>query len=191
MRFALFGCLLALSACKRGSARGARLVGERVAPAVAAIANVDRAQVKFKVEDEPSSELWFVTADTPGAKWRCFFDRDAEWCDPVASPASGSIFAKLVAHRRLGDNRASIDDPTWILLLRESHGWLNVYPDKDFMVPSDDVRAKLRIPRVERPKDGGVEIDVCAIDTPGTIASFHVSIQGEGDVKVTRTQLYP
>ncbi|MGZ3473698.1 MAG: hypothetical protein ACXWUG_04760 [Polyangiales bacterium] len=184
---AILAASLILSSCKvRGSAKGARLVGERVPAALATIAKVDPAQVKFKVLDEPARGIWFVSAETPKDQhWVCFFDRDTQWCDH----GEGTIFASLVAYRRLGDNRGSVDDPTWILLLREAYQWASVYPDKDFLVPNDEWKKKLHIPHVERPKDGGVEIDVDVIETSGVTATYHFSVHGEGEVSVKRAPI--
>jgi hypothetical protein len=174
----------ALAACKGGGqSKGARLVGQRVPAAVARIANVDPAQVKFKVVDEPMRDFFFVTAETPKDQhWVCFFDRDVEWCDH----GEGTIFSSLVAYRRLGDNRGSIDDPTFILLLREAYQWASVYPDKDFLVPNQEWKQKLRIMHVERPKEGGVLIDVDVIELSGVTMRYHFSIQGEGTVTTKR-----
>jgi hypothetical protein len=177
--------LLLLASCK-GQSKGARLVGERVPAAVARIAKVEPAQVKFKVIDEPARGLWFVSAETPkDQRWVCFFDRDAEWCDH----GEGTIFSSLVAYRRLGDNRGSVDDPTFILLLREAYQFASIYGDKDFLVPSEEWKKKLRIPRVERPNEGGLEITLDAIDQSGVTAHWQFSIRGEGEVTAKRTPI--
>lgn len=184
--FVLAFALLLAAGCKRGSARGARLIGERVPAAVAAIAHVPKEQVTFKVEDEPFSEVWYVTADTKDGKpWRCFFDRDAEWCDH----GEGTILAKVIEHRRLGSNRGSLDDPTWLLLVREAYGVGAAFPEKGFPPQSDAVRARLRPPLATRPEPGGYQLDVDAIDVNGQLVHVRLVVTEENVTTVTFTPI--
>lgn len=182
MRAAPYLVLLLLAACQKGTSKGARLATERLQPHIAQLDGVPAAQVTVTMGEEIFRNMWFARAKGK-TEWSCFVDVFAIFCDH----GEGKIFADLVAHRRLGDNRASIDDPAWIELVRSAYGLKSVFPDKSF--PLDVNKDKLRYPRVERPKEGGVQITIYALDKDDKTLRLEVDVEGEGTVIVRRAPL--
>lgn len=174
--------LMLLPACQKGVSKGARLASERLTPHVAQLDGVPAAQVTVTIGEEIFRNMWFAKAKAK-TEWSCFVDVFAIFCDH----GEGKIFADLVAHRRLGDNRASVDDPAWIQLVRNAYGLKSVYPDKDF--PLDTNKDKLKHPRVERPTEGGVQITIFALDKNDKTLRLEVDVEGEGTVIVRRAPL--
>lgn len=178
--------LLVLPACKKGSKKGARLASERLAPHIAKLDGVEASSVVVTMDEEVFRNLWFARASAPGKQeWRCFVDVQELFCDH----GEGKIFSELVAYRRLGDNRASVDDPAWIQMLRHAYGLKQIYPERDFPYLPGVNPNMVRIPRVERPNDGGVFITVVAIDRTDKTVKLEVDVTGEGTTKVTRTSI--
>lgn len=179
--------LLLLPACKpKGSAKGARLASERLRPHVAKLDGADASQVAVSMDEEVFRNVWFGRALSPGKdEWRCFVDVQEIFCDH----GDGKIFPQLVAYRRLGDNRASIDDPAWVQLVRHAYGFKQVYPDKDFPYMPGVQPKMVHVPRVERPNDGGVFITLFAIDRSDKTLKLEIDVTGEGTTKVTTTPL--
>jgi hypothetical protein len=179
--------LLLLSACKpKGSKKGARLASERLQPLVAKFDGVDPTSVTVAMDEEVFRNLWAARASAPGKdEWRCFVDVADIFCDH----GEGKIFPQLVAYRRLGDNRASVDDPAWIQLVRHAYALKQIYPEKDFPYLPGINPNMVRVPRVERPNDGGVFITLFAIGPNDKTVKFEIDVTGEGTAKVTQTQL--
>ena len=184
MRLTVALLLLFVAACQKGVSKGARLASERLQPHVAQLDGVPAAQVTVTIGEEIFRNMWFARAKGK-TEWSCFVDVFGIFCDH----GEGKIFADLVAHRRLGDNRASVDDPAWIQLVRNAYGLKSVYPDKDFPLTVD--KSKLQYPRVERPKDGGVQITIYALDANDKTLRLEADVVGEGTVTVRRTPLLP
>ncbi len=175
--FAVCALALALAACKKGSAKGARLATERLRPHVAKLDGVDPSAVAVTMDEEVFRNVWFARASAKG-EWRCFVDVLEIFCDH----GEGKIFPALVAHRRLGDNRGSIDDPVWVSMIRYAYGLKSVYPDKDFATLTD--KSKLAFPKIERPRDGGVTITFFAIDPSDKTVRVEADVRGEGSAAV-------
>jgi hypothetical protein len=171
--------LLFVTACKKGTSKGARLAKERLQPHIAELDGVAPASVEISMDEEVFRNVWFARAHAK-TDWRCFVDVFAIFCDR----GEGKIFSDLVAHRRLGDNRASVDDPAWVQMLRLAHGFKSVYPDKDFPLTVD--KSKLQMPRVERPPAGGVQITIYALDKDDHVLRVEADVVGEGTVTVRK-----
>lgn len=173
--------LLLLVSCKKGMSKGARLASEKLRPHVAAIAKVDPASLQVSMDEELVRNLWFARARVPdGPEYRCFVDPVEVLCDQ----GEGKIFPELVAHRRLGDNRASVDDPAFVAMVKDAYGLVHVWPDPEFpLMPGVD-KKDLKIPRVERPENGGLLMSVYGIDAQGQTKHIDVRIEGEGTAKV-------
>jgi hypothetical protein len=183
-----------VTACKRGSKRAARLVGERVPAVVVAHeaakgSAVSPDQIEREVVEEVISGVWFVTATVRGSNdprpWRCFFDIAEAWCDK----GEGAIFAKVVEHRRLGSNRGAVDDPAWVLLLRHGLDLRSIWPEKGFPLPNDEIRGRLRTPAVARPAEGGVTIEIDAVDAAARIVRVRAAVPNEGAPVITPVPL--
>ncbi len=178
--------LLLLPACKKGSKKGARLATERLQPHIAKLDGVDPSSVVVTMDEEVFRNLWFARATAPGKQeWRCFVDVAEIFCDH----GDGKIFPQLVAYRRLGDNRASVDDPAWIQLVRNAYALKQIYPEKDFPYLPGIQPNMVRVPRVERPNDGGVFMTLFAIGPNDKTVKFEIDVTGEGTAKVTQTPL--
>lgn len=175
----LSALLLFVVACKKGSAKGARLASERLAPYVAQLDSVPASSVVITMDEEVFRNVWFARAHGK-SDWRCFVDVFGIFCDH----GEGQIFTELVRHRRLGDNRGSVDDPAFVQMLRHAFALKSVYPDKDFPLTVD--KSKLRMPRVERPAAGGVQITIYALDANDHVIRLEADVVGEGDVTVRR-----
>lgn len=179
-------CLLLLAGCKKGMSKGARLASEKLRPHVAALAKVDPASLQLSMDEELVRNLWFARARVPnGAEYRCFVDPVEVLCDQ----GEGKIFVELVAHRRLGDNRASVDDPAFVAMLRHAYGLVHLWPDPEFPIMPGVDKKDLKIPNVERPVDGGLLMSVWGIDAQGQTKRIDVRVEGEGTAKVTITPL--
>jgi hypothetical protein len=178
--------LLLLPACRKGSKKAARLATERLQPHIAQLDGVDAKTVAVTMDEEVFRNLWFARASAPGkAEWRCYVDVAEILCDH----GEGTIFRDLVAHRRLGDNRASVDDPAWIQLVRHAYGLKQIYPERDFPYLPGVQPNMVRVPRVERPNDGGVFITLFAIDKTDKTTKVEIEVRGEGDAKVVMTPI--
>jgi len=178
---ALAFSLLLLGGCK-GMSKGARLASEKLRPHVAAMAKVDPASLQVSMDHELVRNLWFARARVPnGPEYRCFVDPVEVLCDQ----GEGKIFVELVAHRRLGDNRASVDDPAFVAMLKDAYALVNVWPDPQFPIMPGIDKNDLKIPNVERPHEGGLLISVWGIDAQGQTKRIDVRIEGEGTAKVT------
>ena len=172
--------LLLLVGCK-GISKGARLASEKLRPHVAALAKVDPASIQITMDEELVRNLWFGRARLAnGTEYRCFVDPVEVLCDR----GEGQIFLDLVAHRRLGDNRGSIDDPAFVAMLRTAYALQHVWPDAQFPLMPGVERKDLKIPNVERPNEGGVLITIYGIDGQGQTKRIAVRIEGEGTAKV-------
>lgn len=169
--------LLFVTACKKGSAKGARLASERLQPHIAQLDGVAPGSVVVTMDEEVFRNMWFARAHGK-TDWRCFVDVFAIFCDH----GEGKIFGELVAHRRLGDNRASVDDPAWVQMIRHAYRLKSIYPDKDFPFTVD--KSKLQMPRVERPPSGGVQITLYALDANDHVIRLEADVVGEGTVTV-------
>ncbi len=189
---AAFACS---AGCKRGSKRAERLVSERVPSTIAKLESaaqgkpVAEADVEFTAHEAILAHIWFFTATVKGSPdarpWRCFFDArnvGVEWCDK----GEGKIFPQVVAHLRLGGNRGAIDDPAWVAFVRSAYDLRFVWPDKGFPYASQEERAKLRTPQVERPKDGGVTILLDAVDGDAVTTRFEAQVSVDDEVVVRR-----
>jgi hypothetical protein len=174
--------VVALLGCQKGVSKGARLTTERLQPHIAKLDNVAPAAVKVAPPQEVFRNVWFARA-TAKTEWRCFIDIQEIFCDH----GDGKIFPALVAHRRLGDNRGSIDDPQWLELIRLAYGLKYIYPDKDFATTVD--KSKLAYPRVERPKEGGVMITLYAVDEADKTLRIEADVTGEGSAVVRHLPL--
>jgi hypothetical protein len=181
-----FAALLLLPGCKKGMSKGARLASEKLRPHVAALAKVEPSSLQLSMDEELVRNLWFARARLPsGVEYRCFVDPVEVLCDQ----GEGTIFVDLVAHRRLGDNRGSIDDPAFIAMLKNAYALQHVWPDPQFpIMPGIDKKA-LKIPNVERPHAGGVFITLYGVDGQGRTKRLAVAIEGEGTAKVAITNL--
>jgi len=178
--------LLLLLACRKGSKKGARLATERLQPHIAKLDGVDAQTVSATMDEEVFRNVWFARATAAGKEeWRCFVDVSDIFCDH----GDGKIFPQLVAHRRLGDNRASVDDPAWIQLVRHAYALKQIYPAKDFPYLPGIQPNMVRIPRIERPNDGGVLITLFAIDRNDKTVNVEIDVAGEGTAKVKLTPL--
>jgi len=185
MTAAICIALLLLPACRKGSKRGARLATERLQPHIAKLDGVAANSVAVSMDEEVFRNVWFARASAPGKpEWRCFVDVSEILCDH----GEGTIFKDLVAHRRLGDNRASVDDPAWIQLVRHAFGFKQIFPDKDFPYMPGVKPDMVRVPHVERPNDGGVFITLFAIDKTDRTTKVEIDVTGEG---TTKAQLTP
>lgn len=173
----LCALLLLVSACKKGSKKGARLATERLQPHIAKLDGVEPAAVTVTMDEEVFRNVWFARAHGK-TDWRCFVDVFEIFCDH----GDGKIFPALVAHRRLGDNRGSVDDPAWIQLVRHAYALKAIYPDKDFALPVD--KSKVAMPRIERPRDGGVQITLYAADQSDKLLRVEADVTGEGTAVV-------
>ncbi|MBI2388744.1 MAG: hypothetical protein HYV09_03920 [Deltaproteobacteria bacterium] len=180
---ALSVALVLALGCKKGSKKGGRLASEKLRPHVAALAKVDPASISISMDEEIARNLWFARAQIPnGPEYRCFVDPQEVLCDR----GEGRIFRELVAHRRLGDNRASIDDPAWVAMVRHAYGLKFIFPEPGFPIASGiDPKRDLRVPLVERPDDGGVIMSVWGVDARGQTVRIDVKVVGEGDANVT------
>lgn len=176
------GLLLLVASCKKGTSKGARLATERLVPHVAQLDGVAPATVTVTIDEEVFRNVWFARAHAK-SDWRCFVDVFAIFCER----GEGTIFGELVAHRRLGDNRASVDDPAWVQLVRHAFGLKSIYPDKDFPLTVD--KSKLHNPHVERPPAGGVQITLFALDKDDALIRFEADVVGEGTVTTRRILL--
>lgn len=183
--FAL-GALVLLTGCKKGISKGARLSSEKLRPFVAALAKVDPGSLQVTMDHELVRNLWFGRARLPdGTEYRCYVDPVEVLCDQ----GEGKIFVDLVAHRRLGDNRGSIDDPAFVAMIKDAWALQQIWPDAEFpLMPGVD-KKDLKIPRIERPDQGGVFITLDGIDAQGQTKRFDVRIEGEGTAKVVIKKL--
>jgi hypothetical protein len=170
-------CAVLLIACQKGVSKGARLTTERLQPHVAKLEGIAPSAVNVTATQEVFRNVWFARV-TAKSDWRCFVDIQEIFCDH----GDGKIFPALVSHRRLGDNRGSIDDAQWIEMVRLAYGLKYVYPDKDFVSSID--KSKLAYPRVERPKEGGVLITLYAQDEADKILRIEADVTGEGSAVV-------
>lgn len=176
---AICALAIALTACKKGVSKSARLATERLQPHIAQLDGVPAASVRVTMDEEVFRNVWFGRASAK-TEWRCFVDVFAILCDH----GEGKIFSELVAHRRLGDNRASVDDPAWVQMLRHAYGFKYIYGDKEFpLLPGLD-KSKLQLPRIERPKDGGVLITIYAVDGSDRALRVEADVTGEGTAVV-------
>ncbi len=179
--------LLVLPACKpKGSKKGARLTTERLRPFIGKLDGVDPAQVAVEMDEEVFRNLWFARALSPGKdEWRCFVDVQETFCDH----GEGKIFPELIAYRRLGDNRASVDDPAWVQLVRYGYALKTIFPDKDFPYMPGVKPNMVHVPRVERPNDGGVFITLFGIDRTDRTVKLEIDVTGEGSTNLRTTPL--